>query len=319
MKKKSCHRRRTKVVHRSRKNVRRTIKRKSVGKGRRRPTRRYSRVQRGGIDMKLLKSSVNSVCFSPDSKSIAVGSDDGFLRVFNVDSGKEIIRSFRYNDVSSVSFSTDNNNIAIGAKNFLWIFDIDNVRDIMEKESLPNYYVLAGRDIGNPGSNVKSVCFSPDGKTIAAGGSDTLLHVFDADNGKQILEPIAHEGIVKSVCFSPDGKSIATGSYDKFLRVFDAGNGNQILEPIKHEGMIMSVCFSPDGKSIATGSSDMFLRVFDAGNGMQILEPIKHEGSVNSVCFSTDGKSIAIGLDTNGEGNNTLYVYKPNLLNMGGW
>ena len=233
MKKKSCHRRRTKVVHRSRKNVRRTVKRKSVGKGRRRPTRRYSRVQRGGIDMKLLKSSVNSVCFSPDSKSIAVGSDDRYLRVFNVDSGKEIIRSVMYDDVSSVSFSTDNNNIAIGAKNFLWIFDIDNVRDTMENESLSNYYLLVGRGIGNPGSNVKSVCFSPDGKTIAA------------------------------------------------------------------------------------GSSDMFLRVFDAGNGKQILEPIKHEGSVNSVCFSPDGKSIAIGLDTNDEGNNTLYVYKPNLLNMG--
>lgn len=48
MKRKSGHRRHTKVVGRSRKNLRRTVKRKSVGKGRRRPTRRYSRVQRGG-------------------------------------------------------------------------------------------------------------------------------------------------------------------------------------------------------------------------------------------------------------------------------
>jgi len=49
MKKKSGHRRRTKVVRRSRKNLRRTVKRKKLGKGRRRPTRRYSRVQRGGV------------------------------------------------------------------------------------------------------------------------------------------------------------------------------------------------------------------------------------------------------------------------------
>jgi len=48
MKKKSGHRRRTKIVRRSRKNLRRTNKRKRLGKGRRRPTRRYSRVQRGG-------------------------------------------------------------------------------------------------------------------------------------------------------------------------------------------------------------------------------------------------------------------------------
>ena len=50
MKKKSGHRRRTKVVRRSRKNLRRTVKRKRLGKSRRRPTRRYSRVQRGGDD-----------------------------------------------------------------------------------------------------------------------------------------------------------------------------------------------------------------------------------------------------------------------------
>ena len=63
MKKKSGHRRRTKVVRRSRKNLRRTVKRKSVGKSRRRPTRRYSRVQRGGLteeELKELKVKANS-------------------------------------------------------------------------------------------------------------------------------------------------------------------------------------------------------------------------------------------------------------------
>ena len=62
MKKKSGHRRRTKVVRRSRKNLRRTVKRKSLAKGRRRPTRRYSRVQRGGLipeDFKKLKDDAN--------------------------------------------------------------------------------------------------------------------------------------------------------------------------------------------------------------------------------------------------------------------
>ena len=49
MKKKSGSRR-TKVVHRSKKNLRRTIKRKNLAKGRRRPTRRQARVQRGGGD-----------------------------------------------------------------------------------------------------------------------------------------------------------------------------------------------------------------------------------------------------------------------------
>ena len=59
MKKKSGHRRRTKVVRRSRKNLRRTVKRKRLGKGRRRPTRRYSRVQRGGLTDEELQKLIN--------------------------------------------------------------------------------------------------------------------------------------------------------------------------------------------------------------------------------------------------------------------
>jgi hypothetical protein len=63
MKKKSGHRRRTKVVRKSRKNLRGTIKRKRLGKGRRRPTRRYSRVQRGGMtpeEVKKLKENADA-------------------------------------------------------------------------------------------------------------------------------------------------------------------------------------------------------------------------------------------------------------------
>jgi TPR repeat protein len=55
MKKKSGSRRRTKIVHRSKKNLRRTIKRKSLGKGKRRTTRQHSRIQRGGGNKELEK------------------------------------------------------------------------------------------------------------------------------------------------------------------------------------------------------------------------------------------------------------------------
>jgi len=47
MKNKS-YRRRTKIVRRSKKNLRRTVRRKSLAKGRRRPTRRHSRIQMEG-------------------------------------------------------------------------------------------------------------------------------------------------------------------------------------------------------------------------------------------------------------------------------
>ncbi len=65
---------------------------------------------------------------------------------------------------------------------------------------------------------VRSVAFSPDGKTIAAGYSVTRgsgVVLFDAAARNRLVnQPLpVNEGYVDSVAFSPDGKIIAAG-YD---------------------------------------------------------------------------------------------------------
>jgi hypothetical protein len=85
MKKKSS-RRRTKMVRRSKKNPRRTIKRKNIRKSGRRPTRRYSRIQRGGGPDGISESDyILNVCSDSD-KFYEMGKK--FHRVFPNDFAK---------------------------------------------------------------------------------------------------------------------------------------------------------------------------------------------------------------------------------------
>ena len=63
---------------------------------------------------------------------------------------------------------------------------------------------------------MRSVAFSPDGKTIAAGYSAARgggVVLWDVAARKRLVdEPLpVKEGGVKSVAFSPDGKTIAAG------------------------------------------------------------------------------------------------------------
>lgn len=173
--------------------------------------------------------------------------------------------------------------------------------------------VVAGRQVGRvsafvSGSNifhwkqtdvfkshdgqVRSVVFSPDGKTKLTGSNDKTA-ILSNLKGREIQDFKGHSSYVNAVAFSPDGKKIITGSQDKTARLWDL-KGNTIQEFVGHSGFVNSVAFSPNGKSILTGSADKTVRLWDL-YGNVIQECTGHSGSVSSIAFSPNGKSILTG------------------------
>ena len=149
---------------------------------------------------------------------------------------------------------------------------------------------------------VRSVSFSPDGKTIVSASFDHTVRIWDTKSGWQVGAPLrGHTDFVHSASFSPDGKYIVSASSDETIRIWDAKTGLQVGRPLEgHTGSVESASFSPDGKYIVSASSDYTIRSWDAMTGLQVGRPLEgHTALVNSASFSPDGKYIVSASDDN--------------------
>jgi WD40 repeat protein/energy-coupling factor transporter ATP-binding protein EcfA2 len=229
--------------------------------------------------------SISSVSFSSDGKTLASGSWDNTVKLWNIEAGQEIRTLTGHNNrVNSVSFSSDGKTLASGS----W----DKTIKLWNTETGQEISSLTGHN-----SYVNSVSFSSDGKTLASGSLDNTIKLWNVETGQEICSLMGHNFGVNSVNFSSDGKTLASGSGDNTIKLWNIETGQEICSLIGHNFGVNSVNFSSDGKTLASGSSDNTIKLWNIETGQEISSLIGHNLGVNSVSFSSDGKTLASGSD----------------------
>jgi WD40 repeat protein len=229
---------------------------------------------------------VRAVSFSPDGQTLASGSDDFSVKVWNVHNGECRITWEGYHTswVWAVAFSPDGVTVASGS-------DDKTIRlwNVNTGECLNT---LKGHNNG-----VRVVAFSPDGKILASGSNDKTVKLWDVTTGNCLQSLQAHTDKVRSVAFSPCLRILASGSEDQTICLWDIKTGQCLNTLSGHTDQIWSITFSPNGKILASGGKDQTVSLWEVETG-QFLKCLQgHNSGVQSVSFSFDGKTLASGSD----------------------
>ena len=134
--------------------------------------------------------------------------------------------------------------------------------------------------------------FSPDGKTLAGGGTNGDVHLWDVATWRITRSLAGHEGVVRRVAFAPDGKTLASGGDDGQVKLWDLASGHVIRQfPVIADASVFCLVFSPDGKTLVSGTLGSALRLWDVASGEEAWR-LTHPAEAFDAVFSPDGKAI---------------------------
>ncbi len=217
-----------------------------------------------------------SICFSPSGETLAVGSWDGTVRLWDA-RAKKPTDTLRVNfaHVTSVAFSPDGRTLAGCFRSHCTLWDAAPYGE--------------GRRM-DTASSITSIAFRPRSDTIILGNEPGGAECWDVSRGERVSTVPGEEYRVCSLQLSPDGHGLAMGG-EKSVMVWDFRRGKERFEA--DEPWVVGVTFSPDGKTLATTGKNG-LRFRDAETGEPVHAPVPSV-ACRSLAYSPDGRLLATG------------------------
>lgn len=229
---------------------------------------------------------ITSAAWHPDGLTLALGSGDTGIYLWRwTDAGGVLPRLRGHKGpVTGLAFLTDGQRLISCSH--------DHVIHIWEPETGAVHSSLQGH-----AEAIEGLALSADGRYLAsAGGWESLVRVWDLDQGREIFTLTGHTGKVTSVAWAAQSPVIASGGWDETIRLWQAAQGRpqgrlSIDDDKIH--LVSSVAFGPQGTVLASGDWTGQVHLWDVSRKVHLAALSEHAGHVRSVAFSPGGRWLA--------------------------
>ena len=154
----------------------------------------------------------------------------------------------------------------------------------------------AVRSLNDPKGPIRHVAWSPDGRYLAASGSN--VRVLAGRTGNREVQRINVMGLC--LAFSPDSRTLAV-SVGSVVQLHDVLGGRTAVMLAGHAGRVAAVAFSPEGQFLTTGGADGAVRIWRAVDGRELSVWRGHHGRVECVLLPSRRRDGRLGQRQPGE------------------
>ncbi|KAI8390883.1 WD40 repeat-like protein [Radiomyces spectabilis] len=145
--------------------------------------------------------------------------------------------------------------------------------------------------------DMNTLSYSADGQTLATGGDDGKVKVWNTTSGFCFVTFNEHKSGVSAVEFAKQGQVLFSASLDGTVRAFDLvryRNFRTFTSP--NPVQFTSLAVDPSGEIVCAGTMDTFeIFVWSVQTGKLLDILAGHEGPISSLSFSPTGMMLASG------------------------
>ena len=216
--------------------------------------------------------------FHPDGKRVAVACYDGTGRIWDIQSGTEMVPPLKHEDgVYRIDISPDGTRVVTGSYDgTARIWDVETGKPISEP-------------LRHPGG-VHVAHFDSTGNQVVTAGSDCTVRVWDRDGSALVFPELRHpdqHNIVHVAQHVPGRDLMITGSVIGLMRLWETPSGRLVKELDSGYHYLSELIFDAEGENfVVLGAKTSSLW---SSLGWERVAPLSHQMTVWSASFRRSG------------------------------